>query len=189
MVGRPEASIFRSAISVSRLAPTTTASSTCRFPTGARFAPTITASNSCRFPAGANPSSEWSGFGVSMTRMRRAFRTTCSLVMMYPEASTMTPEPTTRQDLRLAASSPLACAEAHQAETCTCTTAGATVAANRSNAPLNWVSPFVLSSAAADAHATRKIKIRNRRTSPPRIYRFQSAVAVRGRHAAVVLRS
>ena len=98
----------------------------------------------------------------------------------------MTPEPTTRQDLRLAASSPLAGAEAHQAETCTCTTAGPTVAANRSSAPLNWVSPFVLSSAAADAHATRKRKIRNRRTSPPRIYRFPVS---RVRSAAATLRS
>ena len=49
----------------------------------------------------------------------------------------MTPEPTTRQDVKIAASSPLADAEAHQPETCTCTTAGATVAANRSSPPLN----------------------------------------------------
>ena len=74
----------------------------------------------------------------------------------------MTPEPTTRQDAKIAASSALAEAEAHQPETCTCTTAGATVAANRSSAPLNSASAFVFSSPAARAHAARQRTIRNR---------------------------
>src|SRR5581483_10681956 len=85
----------------------------------------------------------------------------CSLVMMYPAGSTITPEPTTRQAARLAASSLFARADAHQAETCTCTTAGATVEASRSNAPLNSASAFGVWSAAAAPHTVRATAIRH----------------------------
>ena len=106
----------------------------------------------------------------------------------------MTPEPTTRQDVKVADSSLLADAEAHQDEICTCTTAGATVAANRSSAPLYAVSAFVFSSPAARTHAVRQRTIRNRCMFPPTVdAAFPSSIPrnagqVRRRYAPVVFR-